>query len=243
MLSESLAVVCRAGDSKAVTLGGHLVAKRFSRILACTCLGLLFAALPEQAASADPGLLDALRRGGYVIYFRHAPTEWSQQDRVQTLADCASCDPQKMRQLSAAGRALARQIGTAIRKLGIPVGQVFASEYCRTVETARLLGLGTVITTRDVINTRVADYVGGREALARRVRARLVEPPATGTNTVIVAHGNVFLLAAGTRPMEAGAAIVRGDGRGHFSVIAMLSPDAWSSLSATPPQPTGRLKP
>lgn len=176
-------------------------------------------------------LLDELQGGGYTIYFRHAPTEWSQQDRVRTLADCASCDPERMRQLSDEGRVLARQVGETIRQLGIPVDRVFASEYCRTVETARLLGLGPVETTRDIINARVADLIGGREKLKRTATARLSTPPAAGTNNVIVAHGNVFLLAARTRPVELGAAVVRSDRNGGFSVVARISPEEWATLA------------
>ncbi|GAB4354332.1 MAG: histidine phosphatase family protein [Gammaproteobacteria bacterium] len=179
-------------------------------------------------------LVDELRRGGYTIYFRHAPTEWSQRDQVSTLADCSSCDPKRMRQLSDEGRDMARRVGDAMRKLGIPVGEVLASEYCRTVETAKLLGLGRVTTTRDVINARVASLIGGREKLRRAARAHLSAPPAEGTNTVIVAHGNVFLLAAGTRPAELGAAVVRADGEGGFSVEAMLDPEDWIELAISP---------
>jgi hypothetical protein len=51
---------------------------------------------------------------------------------------------------------------------------------------------------------------------------------------VIVAHGNVFLLAAGTRPPEGGAAIVRADGRGGFVVQAILEPGDWSRLLEIP---------
>jgi hypothetical protein len=148
-----------------------------------------------------------------------------------------------MRQLSEEGRQLARRVGAAIRRLGIPVDAVLASEYCRTVETARLLGLGHVSTTRDVINTRVADLVGGRDALAQRARARLAMRPIAGSNTVIVAHGNLFMLVAGPRPVELGAAILRGDGRGGFSMVGQLAPEDWSKLSITRLEPDVDTRP
>lgn len=209
----------------------HGIGKRWSAlVLIGVCFGLLTGTDGAAAEADRASLLDALRRGGYVIYFRHAPTQWTQQDRVRDEADFASCDPGRMRQLSQEGRALARQIGTTLRRLEIPIGEVLASEYCRTVETARLMGVGAVTTTRDVINTRVADYVGGREALRRTARARLAAAPPPGTNTVIVAHGNVLLLAGGTRPVEAGAVVVRGDGAGGYEIVAMLAPDEWASV-------------
>lgn len=177
-------------------------------------------------------LVDALRGGGHVIYFRHAATDWAQTDRHDTLSQVGSCDPQVMRQLSAPGRQTATRVGESMRRLGIPVGRVLASEFCRTAETAHLLDLGPVQLTRDVINANVAAQVGGRDALAATARARLVEPTVPGTNTVIVAHGNVFLLVAGTRPVEAGAAIVRGTGGEAFDVVAMLAPEDWFGLAA-----------
>lgn len=177
-----------------------------------------------------PDLLAALRQGGFVIYFRHAATDWDQQDRERSLMDVASCDPNRMRQLSDSGRETARRIGMRIRGLGIPVDSVVASEYCRTVETANLLDLGPVTTSRDVINERVAERVGGRDHLRDAVRKRLATIPRPGFNSVIVAHGNVFLLAAGTRPPEAGAAIVRPLPGGRFDVVAMFAPDDWDKL-------------
>lgn len=204
---------------------------------------LLGGAGTTLAGSANGRLLEALRHGGHVIYLRHAPTDWSQHDQVRGQADFASCDPKRMRQLSDAGRALARRLGRTIRRLNIPIGRVVASEYCRTAETARLLDLGEVETTRDLINARVADFVGGREALARTARARLAAPPPSGTNTLIVGHGNVFLLAVGTRPPEAGAAIVRNDGPGGITLIEVVGPDDWARLGSLGGDPTNRDEP
>jgi hypothetical protein len=38
-------------------------------------------------------LVEALQDGGYNIYFRHAPTDWGQHDRVEAAGDWTSCDP------------------------------------------------------------------------------------------------------------------------------------------------------
>ena len=78
----------------------------------------LFSALPAVVAAAasaqdrlaGQALVDALRGGGYNIYFRHAATDWSQTDRVAAAGDWESCDPARMRQLSAEGRRVAAAI-------------------------------------------------------------------------------------------------------------------------------------
>jgi phosphohistidine phosphatase SixA len=94
-----------------------------------------------------------------------------------------------MRQLSSEGRATARRIGDAIRALGIPVAKVLSSEYCRAWETARLLDLGPVTRTRDIMNMRVVAHVGGRDAVIRRAQRVLAQPAPEGANVVIVGHG------------------------------------------------------
>src|SRR5215470_16976751 len=102
-----------------------------------------FEAVPPPAAgrSALPAkpmpsvaLLAELRKGGYVIYFRHTSTDFSRDDRLSKADD--DCDHQ--RPLTDKGRTEAREIGAAFRELGIPVERVLASPRCRTMETATL---------------------------------------------------------------------------------------------------------
>ncbi len=63
-----------------------------------------------------------------------------------------------------------------MRALKIPVGRILASPYCRTVATAKLMNLGRVETTTDIVNLRVAAYFGGRDAIAKRAQAQLATP-------------------------------------------------------------------
>lgn len=178
-------------------------------LLLTLAVALLVGAAPARAL--DRELLESLRSGGYMLYFRHAATDWSQTDRNHA-SDWDSCDPQQMRQLSAEGRATARRVGAALRQLRIPIGAVAASEFCRAAETARLLDIGPI-------------------ELRRRAGERLATVPAAGTNTALIAHGNVFVLLADPRPVEGGTAILRPDGAGGFSVVAQVAPEEWEELA------------
>src|SRR5215216_1816120 len=65
-------------------------------------------------------LVQALRGSGYVLYFRHAATDFSQEDTdTRNLRNCRT-----QRNLTTEGRADARAIGRAIRELRIPFGIV-----------------------------------------------------------------------------------------------------------------------
>jgi broad specificity phosphatase PhoE len=176
-------------------------------------------------------LVSALRKGGYNIYFRHAATDWSQNDQVFGVGDWSSCDPNRMRQLSDTGRKTATSIGEAIRALQIPIGKVLASPYCRTVETASKMGLGSVETTTDIMNMRVAEYFGGPSAIADNTRRRLSTIPQAETNTVLVAHGNVLVTATDVYPQEAEAIVFRPGGSGIWDYVARITPTEWTRLA------------
>lgn len=201
-----------------------------------TFLLIALAVVVAAAASAQDrlsgqALVDALREGGYNIYFRHAATDWSQTDRVAAAGDWKSCDPARMRQLSAEGRAVAGAIGEAFRRLEIPVGRVVASEYCRARQTAHHMRLGAVRATRAIMNLRAAALLGGREAVVARARDALGTPPPEGTNAVYVAHGNLMRAVTGAYTGEAGAVVLAPQGGGRFRLVAQLDPEDWERLA------------
>lgn len=192
-------------------------------------------AAPEAPGemAVGPALVEALRDGGYTIYFRHAATDWRNDDRLEKAGDWTSCDPARMRQLSEAGRETARRIGEAIRALAIPVGRVLSSEYCRAAETARLMALGPVETTRDIMNMRAAAFVGGRAAVVRRARRVFSRPPPAGTNVVVVGHGNLMRAATSAYAAEGGSGVYAAapGGEPGFRLVARLAPDDWMDLA------------
>jgi phosphohistidine phosphatase SixA len=170
-----------------------------------------------------PALGDALRRGGYVLFFRHASTDFAQNDAaMRSFDDCA-----RQRNLTDAGRTEARAIGEAIRRLAIPVGEVLASPYCRTVETARLIFGRATPTTAVRGGPSSAD--GDRYAELKALLARGAPP---GTNVAIASHGNPFYAVAGGPYLAEGeAAIIAPGGPNGFTVVGRVRKSEWHSLS------------
>ena len=182
-------------------------------------LALLSLLLLVSQASAEPdaALLGALRQGGYVLYLRHTSTDFSQNDaKMTSYEDCAS-----QRNLTDRGRDEARALGEHVKRLKIPIGEVLASPFCRTMETARL-AFGKASSTNEVR--------GGPVDASRYepLKKLLSSPVQAGTNRVISSHGNPFYALAGAPYLAEGEmAVVRPEGEGRFSVIARIRLTDW----------------
>ena len=193
-------------------------------------LALALAASAERVSSPDPAhalegaaLVEALRAGGYTLYFRHTATDFTQDDRAASAhGDCAT-----QRNLSEAGRAQAREIGDAVRALGLPVGEVIASPFCRTMETGRLMfgraEPSTVVRGYEGMSSANADYT--------RLVALLASPPAAGTLRMITSHGNPFRAIAGPPHLDEGEAAVLKPAGAGFVVVARIKRGDWASLA------------
>jgi phosphohistidine phosphatase SixA len=177
---------------------------------------------PDKSAPLEgAALVEALRGGGYVLYFRHAATDQAQTDTdTQNLQDCS-----KQRNLNEQGRAQARAIGESFLSLNIPVGQVWSSEYCRARDTA-MLAFGEADVTPDL--TGFPDEL--REQRIAALRQMLSTPPEPGTNTVLVAHGFNISNTANITIEEGEAAIFASLGEDSFKLVARVLPDDWAKL-------------
>ena len=181
----------------------------------------------SAAAQVDPSIVGKLREGGLVLYMRHTSTDFSQNDAAMTsYEDCAH-----QRNLTDKGRAEAREIGAQLKRLAIPVGQVLASPFCRTMETARL------VFDRAQAMNEVRGGPAQPEDPPRydELRKLLSTPVAKGENRVISSHGNPFHAVAGPPYLAEGEIAVvrpevRPDGAMRFTVIARIRPQDWSGL-------------
>ncbi|MBW4691675.1 MAG: histidine phosphatase family protein [Lyngbya sp. HA4199-MV5] len=96
-------------------------------------------AAPARPAQT-PSLWTQLQQGdGYVVVMRHALAPGVGDPDGFRLNDCST-----QRNLSAAGRQQAIRIGKAFRDRNIPIASVRSSQWCRCMETAKLLNLKPV---------------------------------------------------------------------------------------------------
>lgn len=174
--------------------------------------------------------LDALREGGFVVFVRHPETDASpvSADADGHLANLEDCSLQ--RNLTDAGRDDARSLGAGIERLGIPVGDVLASPYCRTGESAEL-AFGEAETVPALATPRYLapgdPEADERVAYLREVFSTL---PDEGSNTWVFTHELNLRLASDESVAEGGAVVFEPRGEG-FEILATLPAGWWETGS------------
>jgi phosphohistidine phosphatase SixA len=84
-------------------------------------------------------IIGRLKSGGHILMVRHAVAPGSGDPANFKIGDCST-----QRNLDETGRAQAKRIGNWLRANGVASARVYSSEWCRCLETARLLLLGSV---------------------------------------------------------------------------------------------------
>ncbi len=175
--------------------------------------------IPTRIQQAQ-NILHMLSPGGYTVYVRHTHT-----DRIRGDTDLTDCNKQRL--LSERGREEARNIAIAFQALDLPVGRLISTEYCRTKETTELAFSEDYNEDYEIIT---------RSDLFAELPTLLGTPPATGTNTFIVAHIGTLEGATGIKtgrntPFGEGDAIIfKPTVGGGYEIAGFIDVLAWSIL-------------
>jgi hypothetical protein len=166
---------------------------------------------------APAGILDSLRRGGYVIACRHTETHHDQSDRGATR--------ERQRNLTTAGEEQAKSIGAAIRGLRIPIGEVRANPMYRNQETATY-----------AFGRMVVDSSLGGPGAASALRAMLMAPVPRGTNHAIVTRIGILSSAMKDHGVEVinegDCFVVRPVDGKDFRILGRLRVQDWRTASS-----------
>lgn len=180
---------------------------------------------PEKLVT--PELMANLKKGGFVLYMRHGPTDTTKPDNVPDV-DLNDCSTQ--RPLTEAGRKLAAQVGDAVSKARIPIGEVVVSPLCRTKETA-LAAFGEKFTVEKQLMYTANLTSEQKRPIVAITRTLLSTQPSPGTNRVIVAHApNMMDLIGYFIKTEASIAIFQPLGDQKFEYLGTILPHAWPDL-------------
>ncbi|MBN8443822.1 MAG: histidine phosphatase family protein [Thauera sp.] len=154
---------------------------------------------------AQSGLWAALLDGRHVALMRHATAPGVGDPEAFRVDDCST-----QRNLSEAGRRQAKAIGERFRANGIARAVVYSSQWCRCLDTARLLGLGEV-TPFAGLNSFFRD--SGREAASSdSVRALALRESRPGRALVLVTHQVNITALSGVFPAPGEIVVMRVEG-------------------------------
>ena len=192
-----------------------LIRPRHRAALRTLAIALLFAC---GAAAAQTVALAELAKPGRVLMLRHANAPDTGDPPQFRLDDCAT-----QRNLDAAGRAQARRLGEQLARAGITKARVFSSQWCRCLETARLLDLGSV----DPLPALNSFYPkpDEREARMAALRAFLAGLPADGPPVMLVAHQFTISEFTGGGVPSGGGSLFRLDGTGQPRSLGAIATD------------------
>lgn len=153
------------------------------RFIGFSCL-LFVLLLPAKvfAQVSESELWQGLQKGEYVALLRHALAPGTGDPSNFKLRDCST-----QRNLSQQGREQAKRIGQRFKDNGVEATTLYSSQWCRCLETARLLGLGE-LRELPVINSFFQRYSDGSKQTAELGRWLQAQAVTVGKPILLVTH-------------------------------------------------------
>jgi phosphohistidine phosphatase SixA len=158
-----------------------------------------------------------LQRGetGLVVAMRHAIAPGTGDPANFKLGDCST-----QRNLSAQGRTQAQQIGAEFRNRNIKIARVLSSQWCRCLETAKLINLGKVEPLR-TLNSFFSDSSQEARQTAT-IRKLIVDNRNTKGAVILVTHQVNITAITDIVPQSGEAVILKSDGQGKIQIVGRI---------------------
>jgi len=180
------------------------------------CITILY---PVSGFSAEgqAGLWAALKTSNSLVLLRHATAPGMGDPEYFDAEDCST-----QRNLSDAGRKQATAIGELFRVHGIENARVLSSQWCRCLETATLLNLGSVEVLPH-LNSFFQQFER-RESQTENLR-QWIDKQSLRQTVVLVTHQVNITSLTGVYPSSGELVIVNRSKSGKLSVMGSIKTD------------------
>jgi phosphohistidine phosphatase SixA len=142
---------------------------------------VLIAMSPAYAQVLGDDFIDQLKNRGSILMIRHALAPGNGDPPDFRIGDCTT-----QRNLNDSGRAQAKAIGDWLRSKGIQKAKVYSSQWCRCIETAKMIDLG-IVTEMPALNS-FFDIPQDREPNIRALRTFIEKQPIDDELIILVTH-------------------------------------------------------
>lgn len=171
------------------------------------------------STNSQTAIWSLLKQGkGYVVIMRHALAPGIGDPVDFQLNNCAT-----QRNLSDEGRKQAVRTGQAFKTRNIPVSRVLSSQWCRCLETAKLLNLGAVEPFLP-LNSFFNNYTTASQQTAK-VRQFILNNRNTPGVIIMVTHEvNVTSLVGDIYPKSGESVVLRANKQNKIEVVGQIKP-------------------
>ena len=156
----------------------------------------------------------ALKSGNHLVLIRHALAPGYSDPDYFDVEDCKT-----QRNLNDEGQHQSKKIGDLFRSNGIKKALVYSSQWCRCLDTARLLDLGDV-SELSALNSFFEHFE--RETLQTKKLKRWIETASLSTPTVLVSHQVNITALTGYSPASGEIVFVQRSPDGSLSIIGNI---------------------
>ncbi len=185
----------------------------------CTRIALILAfvlAVTSVTHAADEAALwRALASKDHFALLRHAIAPGTGDPSEFAVDDCS-----KQRNLSEEGRRQATRIGLRFRESGIQAARIYSSQWCRCLETARLLELGPV-TELPVLNSFFQSPERGERQT--QMLKSWIDRHSHDSPLVLVTHQVNIVALTSVFPASGELIVMRRSEDGKLSVVGSIS--------------------
>jgi phosphohistidine phosphatase SixA len=161
-------------------------------------------------------LIKQMMSGVNILMIRHAYAPGSGDPDNFKVGDCTT-----QRNLDDRGPEQARSIGDWLRSKGIKAAKVYSSQWCRCLETARLLDLGTVAEL-PALNS-FYEFPQDREPNIKTLRSFIANLPVNGDLIIMVTHFVTILEITGEGVSSGEGVVLKLKGKGTYDILGRLS--------------------
>ena len=190
---------------------------RFFRQFALLLVAALMTSFSPQSAVAKDSLIWDKLQGknpkGYVLLMRHTLAPGVGDPQRFRLGDCTT-----QRNLSDEGRQDARDIGKWLEQRNLKIHSIESSRWCRTRETAELLGIGRVKLNKNLDSLfRESDLENHKQTI--ETKKRIVNHRNTRGLLVLVGHAVNISAITGITLDSGEGILVRANAQGDIDLM------------------------